>query len=53
VWRFKEGLGAAFTPHLGAYDYPVRRILYWAFAVALPRYRALLRRRHAAGGEPS
>ena len=53
VWRFKEGLGAAFTPHLGAYDYPARRILYWAFAVALPRYRALLRRRHAAGGEPS
>jgi len=53
VWRFKEGLGAVFTPHLGAYDYPARRILYWPFAVALPRYRALLRRRHAAGGEPS
>jgi peptidoglycan pentaglycine glycine transferase (the first glycine) len=53
VWRFKEGLGAAFAPHLGAYDYPARRALYWAFAVALPRYRALLRRRRGAGGEPS
>jgi peptidoglycan pentaglycine glycine transferase (the first glycine) len=53
VWRFKEGLGAAFTPHLGAYDYPARRLLYWAFAVALPRYRALLRRRHAAAAGPS
>ncbi len=53
VWRFKEGLGATFAPHLGAYDYPARRFLYWAFAVALPRYRARLRRRQAAGGEPS
>jgi peptidoglycan pentaglycine glycine transferase (the first glycine) len=53
VWRFKEGLGAAFTPHLGAYDYPARRLLYWAFAVALPRYRALLRQRHAAAAGPS
>jgi lipid II:glycine glycyltransferase (peptidoglycan interpeptide bridge formation enzyme) len=53
VWRFKDGLGATFAPHLGAYDYPARRILYWAFAVALSRYRALLRRRHAAGGGPS
>jgi lipid II:glycine glycyltransferase (peptidoglycan interpeptide bridge formation enzyme) len=48
VWRFKEGFGATFAPHLGAYDYPARPLLYWAFAVALPRYRALLRRRHVA-----
>lgn len=53
VWRFKEGLGAVLAPHLGAYDYPARRLLYWAFAIALPRYRALLRRRHAAAAGPS
>jgi len=53
VWRFKEGLGATFAPHLGAYDYPARRMLYWAFAIALPRYRALLRRRHTAAAGPS
>jgi peptidoglycan pentaglycine glycine transferase (the first glycine) len=47
VWRFKQGLGAQFTPHIGAYDYPgSSRLLYWAFQVILPRYRAWLRRRH-------
>ncbi len=46
VWRFKQGLGAQFTPHIGAYDYPAARLLYWAYAVALPRYQEWLRRRH-------
>ena len=23
VWRFKEGLGARFAPHIGAWDFPV------------------------------
>lgn len=49
VWRFKEGLGARFTPHIGAYDYPVLRPLYWAYTVVLPRYLALLRQRHKTG----
>ncbi|MBN1933654.1 MAG: peptidoglycan bridge formation glycyltransferase FemA/FemB family protein [Anaerolineae bacterium] len=48
VWRFKEGLGAQFTPHIGAYDYAPSRLLYWAYAVAVPRYIGLLRRRHSA-----
>ena len=46
VWRFKAGLGAVFTPHLGAYDYAPSRLLYWVYSGALPRYVALLRRRH-------
>jgi lipid II:glycine glycyltransferase (peptidoglycan interpeptide bridge formation enzyme) len=45
VWRFKEGLGAQFAPHIGAYDYPASKLLYWAYAVVLPRYIAWLRRR--------
>ena len=45
VWRFKEGLGARFTPHIGAYDYPTSRLLYWAYGIALPRYLDRLRRR--------
>jgi lipid II:glycine glycyltransferase (peptidoglycan interpeptide bridge formation enzyme) len=45
VWRFKQGLGAQFTPHIGAYDCPgASNVLYWAFQVLLPRYRNWLRR---------
>lgn len=45
VWRFKEGLGARFTPHIGAHDYPTSPLLYWMYEVALPRYLGWLRRR--------
>ena len=45
VWRFKEGLGARFAPHIGAHDYPAFRLLYWAYAVALPAYLRWLGRR--------
>jgi lipid II:glycine glycyltransferase (peptidoglycan interpeptide bridge formation enzyme) len=48
VWRFKEGLGARFVSHIGAYDYPVSSVLYWAYEIALPRYLGLVRRRHQA-----
>jgi len=47
VWRFKEGLGAEFTPHIGAWDYVVSRPLYWVYQRLRPRLLALLRRRHA------
>jgi peptidoglycan pentaglycine glycine transferase (the first glycine) len=50
VYRFKAGLGAHFVRHIGAYDYPAWRPLYWLYAVAIPRYLNLLRRRH---GEPA
>lgn len=48
VWRFKAGLGASFTPHIGAYDFAPSRTLYWGYSVAMPRYLAWLRRRGGA-----
>jgi peptidoglycan pentaglycine glycine transferase (the first glycine) len=50
VWRFKEGLGAQFTPHIGAFDYPARPLLYRVYGVILPKYLGLLRRRHRQDG---
>jgi lipid II:glycine glycyltransferase (peptidoglycan interpeptide bridge formation enzyme) len=44
VYRFKSGFGGQVAQGLGAYDYPVYRNLYWAFTIALPGLRALLRR---------
>lgn len=46
VYRFKAGFGGEFTSHLGAYDFPVSRPLYWLYTVLMPRYLGLLRRRH-------
>lgn len=48
VYRFKQGFGGTFEPHIGAWDYPVSRPLYWAYTVAMPRVLALMRRRHRA-----
>lgn len=47
VYRFKEGFGAQFTPHLGAYDYVVNPALYFLYAIVRPWYLARLRKRHA------
>lgn len=44
VYRFKQGFGGQVVQGLGAFDYPANRLLYWAFTVALPRFRGLLRR---------
>jgi len=46
VYRFKEGFGGRLVRHIGAYDYPVSRLLYWLYSVAMPRYLDLLRARH-------
>lgn len=46
VWRFKEGLGAEFMPHIGAWDYPVSRSLYWGYTVLMPRVLDVMRSRH-------
>lgn len=46
VYRFKAGFGGEFTRRIGAYDYPARRLLYWAYTVLMPRYLDFLRRRH-------
>lgn len=43
VYRFKQGFGGQVMHGLGAFDYPVRPALYWAFTSALPKVRSLLR----------
>ena len=46
VWRFKEGFGAQFAPHIGAWDFPVNRSLYRLYTDAMPRVLDLMRSRH-------
>jgi lipid II:glycine glycyltransferase (peptidoglycan interpeptide bridge formation enzyme) len=46
VYRFKQGFGADFVQHIGAYDYPTSRLWYWLYTVAMPRLLDLMRRRH-------
>lgn len=48
VWRFKEGFGAQFAPHIGAWDYPVSSAQYRLYTDAMPRVLDLMRRRHRA-----
>ena len=45
VYRFKQGFGGEFTPHIGAWDYPVNKGLYWAYTAAMPRVLDVMRRR--------
>jgi peptidoglycan pentaglycine glycine transferase (the first glycine) len=49
VYRFKAGFGGELTPHLGAYDFPTSRLLYWLYKVVSPRYLDLLRGLHRRG----
>jgi lipid II:glycine glycyltransferase (peptidoglycan interpeptide bridge formation enzyme) len=49
VWRFKEGFGAHFAPHIGAWDFPVSRPLYRLYAEAMPRVLDWMRGRHRQG----
>ena len=46
VYRFKEGFGGEFVPHIGAWDFPISRSLYWLYSVAMPRVLDLMRSRH-------
>lgn len=46
VYRFKTGFGGRFVRHIGAYDYPVSRPLYWIYTLAMPHYLDYLRARH-------
>lgn len=52
VFRFKQGFGGAFVPHIGAWDFVTNRVAYWAYATAMPKVLSLMRRRHqqAAAG---
>jgi len=46
VYRFKEGFGGQFTTHIGAWDFPVSKLWYWVYTVAMPRVLDVMRRRH-------
>ncbi len=46
VYRFKQGFGAEWVRHIGAYDFPVSGALYWLYEVLAPRLLALMRWRH-------
>lgn len=46
VYRFKLGLGATLTPHIGAYDYPPNRWLYRLYALLRPHIVARAQRRY-------
>ncbi|VAW32326.1 tRNA-dependent lipid II--amino acid ligase [hydrothermal vent metagenome] len=45
VWRFKAGFNGQVVRHIGAWDYPVRPLLYHLYTVALPKYLNYLRTR--------
>ncbi len=55
VYRFKQGFGGKFTPHMGAWDFPVNKGLYWVYTQAMPKVLDVMRRRggQAAGGAPT
>ena len=44
VWRFKQGFGAEFQPHVGAWDFVVKPSLYAAYTEAMPRILDWMRR---------
>jgi lipid II:glycine glycyltransferase (peptidoglycan interpeptide bridge formation enzyme) len=44
VWQFKQGFGAQFADHVGAWDFPVSLPLYRAYTEIVPRGLGLLRR---------
>lgn len=44
VYRFKQGFNGQVIHGLGAWDYPVKPSLYWAFMTALPKLRSLWRK---------
>ncbi len=47
VYRFKQGFGARLVRHIGAWDYPASRPLYWLYTVAMPRVIGLMHKRYS------
>ncbi|QRN82922.1 peptidoglycan bridge formation glycyltransferase FemA/FemB family protein [Chloroflexota bacterium] len=45
VYRFKDGFGGTVHRTLGAWDYPVRPVIYWLYNRILPKILDLMRRR--------
>ncbi|MCA9946234.1 MAG: peptidoglycan bridge formation glycyltransferase FemA/FemB family protein [Ardenticatenaceae bacterium] len=48
VWRFKAGFNGQVVRHIGAWDFPVRPLLYQLYTVILPKYLNYLRGRKKA-----
>ena len=46
VWRFKDGFQGRVVRHVGAWDYPIRPLLYHLYTNAIPKYLNLLRRQN-------
>lgn len=44
VWQFKQGFGAVFQPHIGAWDFPVMPALYQAYRELFPMALDLVRK---------
>ncbi len=44
VWHFKQGFGAEFQPHIGAWDYVISPVAYRALTESLPYILAGMRR---------
>jgi lipid II:glycine glycyltransferase (peptidoglycan interpeptide bridge formation enzyme) len=53
VYKFKEGLGAEFAPHVGAFDFVVSRWGYWLYTQVMPRALEVMRRRHSKNHSPA
>ncbi len=45
VWQFKQGFGADFQPHIGAWDFVVSPLGYRLYSEAMPRVLGWMRRR--------
>ncbi|MDL1897393.1 peptidoglycan bridge formation glycyltransferase FemA/FemB family protein, partial [Anaerolineae bacterium CFX7] len=43
VYKFKMGFGGEFVERIPAHDFVIHRALYWAYAIARPKYLARLR----------
>lgn len=48
VYKFKMGFGGEFVERIPAHDFVINPALYWAYAVARPRYLKRLRGKQAA-----
>ena len=52
VWQFKQGFGAEFQPHVGAWDFVVHPAIYTLYTQAMPRVIGLMHRRHGSQVAP-
>ncbi|HHY58603.1 MAG TPA: peptidoglycan bridge formation glycyltransferase FemA/FemB family protein [Chloroflexi bacterium] len=52
VWQFKQGFGAEFQPHIGAWDFAASPLGYRLLAEGIPLARAAFRRVALPGSNP-